>query len=150
MKNLMLLLLVALTLGCGKNNEVVTRQGVDFEFTKSTKLENGVTVVKSYAVVEVRLWNAKGRSLSYDGIADRLMAFDSISGKALAPDYVFSAVSKSFTELPAGEYFMAFVTAGNEAPQNAYSYTKFNLAAGEFFVVKKDISLMLANSYTVW
>lgn len=150
MKNIVLILLVALTLGCGKNDEVITRQGVDFEFINTTTLNNGTSSVKSYALAEVRIWNAKGRELTYDGIADRLNAYDSITAQMIAPDYLLNSVSKSATELPPGEYYLAFITAGNQTPSNAYSYTKFTINAGEFFMVKKDIALMNANGYTVW
>lgn len=150
MKNIVLVLLVAFTLGCSKNDEVVARQGVDFELTNTTTLDNGTSSVKSYGVAEVRIWNAKGKELSYDGTADRLNAFDSITGQAVAPDYLVNSVSKSIVELPAGEYFLAFITAANQTPSNAYSYTKFAVKAGEFFTVRKDIALMNANGYTIW
>lgn len=150
MKNIFLILIIVLSFGCAKDSDIVTRQGLDVEFSKTYPQDGTSGWVKSFTVSEVRIWKAEGRSLSYNGITDRANAFDLITNKAIAPDYNYTNINKSIIELPTGKYFIAYITGSNEAPKNAYSYATVLIDAGSFFVINKNVTAMVENGYTAW
>jgi hypothetical protein len=150
MKNILLILFIALSFGCSKDSDVVTRQGIDIEFSKTYPQDGTAGWVKSFTVSEIRIWKAEGRNLSYNGIADRTNSLDAVTNKAIAPDYSYTNISKSIIELPAGQYFIAYITGNNEAPKNAYSYTTVSIKTGGFVEIKKNITAMVENGYTAW
>lgn len=150
MKNIFLLIIMTTLFGCSKKDNVVTRQGIDVEFTKDYTFTDGVSANRPFNVATMLVWKAEGRSFTYNGLTDKGTAYDNVSKTNVAADYTFANIKSQVIELPAGEYFLAILTDDAEAPKLAYSYTSFSLKAGAFFPIKKNVTTMQGNAYTAW
>jgi hypothetical protein len=150
MKNILLIFFITVLFGCGKNNPVVSRQGIDLDFTKTYPGSGGSTYFKAFNVATVLIWKAEGKNFQYNGLSEKNMAYDNISKTSFAADYTYSNVTSTNIELPPGEYFITMITDDVETPKLAYSYTKFSLKAGQFVSLKKDVTNMVSNGYSVW
>ena len=150
MKNLFLLIIITTLFGCSKKDNVVTRQGIDVEFTKDYTFTDGVSANRPFNVATMLIWKAEGKSFTYNGLTDKANAYDNISKTNVAADYTFANIKSQVIELPAGQYFLAILTDDTEAPKSAYSFTSFSLKAGAFVPVKKNVTAMPSNAYTAW
>ncbi|WP_316801741.1 hypothetical protein [Pedobacter nototheniae] len=150
MKNIFLLIIMTTLFGCSKKDNVVTRQGIDVEFTKDYTFTDGVTANRPFNVASMLIWRAEGKQFTYNGLTDKATAYDDVSKTNIAADYTYSNIKSQVIELPAGEYFLAILTDDAETPKMAYTYTSFSLKAGVFIPIKKNLTALPSNAYTPW
>lgn len=155
MKRVLLLTLVSVMLfACSKNDdsnaEPEAKQGVQLEFVKDQKLTSGEVVENPFTASILLIWKADGKDFKYSGPNDGIYAYDNVSAKSFEANYSYTGVKSKTIDLPAGKYFVAFVTDNSSDPRLAHSYTTFEVKSNSYTKLKKNVTNMKIGAYTRW
>lgn len=137
---------------CSKKDSTPEKTTGTYTFmaTYNKSLTTGQVVQERQPLAFLFIWKADNRDFEIKSVLDLGYAFDKISQTSLKYDFVISNPSTESGELLPGRYFIYIVTGADAFPRNMYSYTYFDIKAGQLTQIKKVFRDQNNFAYESW